>query len=166
MSGASKLLTGKNKDKAIRARRASWETFEGTAEFKLVDSVEGVLSLFDVDDAERVAGSTKYRAIILKAHGSVDVYNIRIYINEGEQATYELAVEELDSNGEFQEISNEDVAPAGLSWVAAVNLPSALHIVSLDAGESVALWIKRTFPPAGVVSAEENVEMVLDFEGI
>jgi len=164
-AGERKVLTGNDDTKAVRIYREAGKTFLGTATFELKDAVNGVFAMANVPNADRVAGSTVYRAIFVKALKDVDA--ILCWITTDGQSTYQLATEEPDSNGDIQTISDETVEPAGLAWETAdaesTGIPVGDSYGNMLEDETYGLWLKRTFPPAGTVAPLEAVEFHLQF---
>lgn len=165
-AGETKLLTGSNPAKAVRVRRVAGDIFEGLAEFKLIDAVQGVLSMGNVTDAQRQAGGTFYRAVFLHAWDYLS--DIKAWVTTDGQSSWALALEEPDSLFEIQEIADETTAPTGLSWVNAVSLATALDVGILgqmSEDDYMGLWIRRTFPAVGTVAVSEQVNFHLQWDG-
>ncbi len=163
-AGDRKILTGGNANYAVRVFRALTGTFSGTATFTLVDAMTGVLSMADIDDADRQAGETHYRGVILWAHGGYDVKDIKIWIPESGQASYELGTEAVAS-GTIQAIADDKTAPAAVSFSAAITEGTAITPSDITAGNGIGLWIKRIFPAAGTESAKNNIEFRMKYKG-
>ena len=165
LEGERVVLLGSDTDKSIRVRRIADQTFAGVATFLLRDVLNGVFSMGNVDDDDRQAGSVVYRAVFLKAFQDVEA--LSCWITTDGQSTFELAVEDPDSNDALQSISSEEVAPSGLAWEAAMDESAAIIVGDSDGtlleDDIMGLWIKRTFPAAGVVSAKETVRFHLQF---
>ena len=162
--GERKVLTGDDTDKAIRIYRESDKDFFGQADFKLVNRLNGVISMSTITNAQRVSGVTTYRAIFVKAY--TDIADILAWIETDGQATYSLAEETPDSNGDIQTISDEFTAPVGLAWVSAIADSSAIDLCDspgISADETVGLWIRKVFPVAGVVDIKEQVNFFIQF---
>jgi len=164
-AGERAVLTGADTTKAVRVYRETGKTFLGTATFALKDAMNGVFAMSNVPDADRVAGSTVYRAIFLQAFQDVEA--ILCWITTSGQSSFQLATEEPDSGGDIQTISDEETAPGGLSWEDATAESTGILVGDsngdLLTDETYGLWIKRTFPPAGVVAAKEQVNFHLQF---
>lgn len=159
---AREYLAGLDGTKGVWVYRVAGMTFSGTASFRLVDQMNGVLSMSDVQDAARVAGQVCYRAIFLKRMGQAG--KTWLWVTTNGQSTFALAKEEPESDGSIQTISDEETPPDGLSWVDAVSEATALEIPTLDEDGSIGIWIRRTFPAAGVVAADEQVDFHLKVE--
>jgi len=161
-AGSRKVLHGADANRALRVYRPSGLAFEGLAEFRLVDMLQGAFSLANVSDAERQAGSVRYRALFLEA--MTDVTDVALWMTTDGQAAFALADEELDSLGTIQTIPNEWTAPTGLDWVEAISGHNALVLGAMSEGEVIGIWVRRTFPPAGVVAARELVNLHMSFQ--
>lgn len=161
--GERKVLFGADATKAIRLYRPVGATFTGTAGFRLVDAMNGVLSMGNVADGTRDAGGTHYRAFFVKA--LADVVNAKLWLTTDGQATYHLAAEAAVADT-IQTISDEETSPVGVSWEAAVSVGTALSLGSLSAGDVYGVWIRRTFPAAGNVATRENVNLHLQHSGV
>lgn len=160
--GETKVVGGQDSTKAIVVKRFTRTlAFAGLCTLTLTRKVNGVLSMENLTDAERTAGRTTYRCIILSNLGDTDDLNdLSLWVeNDGVQATYSLGVEELDSNGEVQSIVDETTAPSGVVFQNVMGVLNALDISVIEAGESIALWIKKEFPASGTVASRELVEL-------
>ncbi len=165
-SGGRVLLTGADQTKAIRVYRVAGAKFEGTTSFDIVGNMNGVFAMKNVTDAQRQAGVTTYRAIILSAHGGFELTDLLIWAESesGAQASFELGTE-ATVGGEIQTIANETTAPSGVSFSAAVDEGSAISIASLSPSAGVGLWIKRILPASGVADIREDVTLNFFFKG-
>lgn len=162
-AGERKVLTGANTTKAIRLYRPIGAVFSGVAAFKLIDAMNGALSMGNVGDAIRVAGGTHYRAFFIKALANANL--IKLWVETDGQSTYSLAVE-VPSGDAVQTIATATTAPTGLTWEAAVSSGTALAIGTLLAGQSRGIWIRRVFPAAGTMAIKETVDLSLQHQGV
>ena len=162
--GETRLIEGADPDKAIRIYRTANVSFSGDMAISLADALEKLLSMKNVDDAERQAGSTKYRAVMLVNHGSYGVYDFKAWMPETGQCTYQIA-HETASAGSIQTVANETTAPTGVSFVTATGAGSALDLPDLEPGEMTGLWVKRVFPSAGTVDAKHDISLTLNYKG-
>jgi len=160
-AGERKVLLGADPEKAVRIRRVSGQTFAGIATFQLVDALNGVFSMDNVPDADRQAGSVLYRGLFVKALQDAD--DVICWITTDGQSSYALASEVSESDDSIQTISDESTAPGGLAWEDAVSEGTALDLGNLLEDETIGLWVRRTFPASGVVSAKETVNFHLQF---
>ncbi len=162
-AGERKILTGADPDKYVRVFRESGKVWSGTAKFRLADMLNGVISMSDVDDADRQAGEVHYRGIFLKALENVQ--DINVWITTTGQAAYALA-SETPGGGAIQTIADEETAPAAVSWVSAVTRNTAISLGHLLITETMGLWVRRTFPAAGNAAPKEQVIFNLEFKGV
>lgn len=160
--GERKFLTGSDATKGVWIYRVAGLKFSGTCSFRLVDQMNGVLSMFDVPDADRQAGIVCYRAVFLRRLGLAG--KSWMWVTTDGQSSFALAIEDPESDGSIQTISDEQTPPAGLSWVSAVSEGSAIEIPAMSEDGTMGIWIRRTFPAAGVVSADEQVNFHLKVE--
>jgi hypothetical protein len=114
--------------------------------------MNGVVSMEDVADAERQAGSSKYRCVILYAES--DVYDIVVTDESEDQASYEFGTEDV-----AQEIANESTAPSGVVF------SSSSSIAYILATGSKTLWIKRIFPSSGTANSREEAQIKITHKG-
>ena len=157
--GERKIVQGSDSNKALRIYRESGKAFDnGVATFKLVNVLNGVISMSNVEDDVRQSGGIHYRALFLKAFA--DVADVQFRISTTGQSTFAWAQEEPESDGTIQTISSDVVAPTGLSWTT-----SLLNVGVLLEGVTIGIWIRRTFPVSGVMAVEEEVSVHLDFKG-
>ena len=163
LGGERKILSGADETKAIRLYRVSGESFSGVLSFTLIDVMNGVVSMGNVSDADRVSGNTWYRAFFVKAHDTAA--QIKLWVTTTGQSTYALAAEAPVSDS-IQTIADELTAPIGVSWVNAVSEGTALNIGSLSAGQTYGVWIRKIFPAAGTIAAEETVNLHQSHQGI
>lgn len=161
--GERKILYGADPTKAIRLYRPAGYLFSGVAEFKLVDALNGVLGMGNVPHADRIAGATYYRAFFVKALG--DANSVKLWVTTTGQSAYALAYESPVS-GAIQTIANEKTSPTGRTWVNAVSEGTALALGSLTEGQTVGVWIRRTFPAAGVAASKETMNLYLQHLGV
>lgn len=161
-AGETKFVTGQDSSKGVWVSRVAGLDFSGTCTFRLVDQMNGVLSMSDVPDADRQAGSVCYRAVFLRRLGQAG--KTWLWVTTDGQSSWALAQEDPESDGSIQTISDEETPPAGLSWESAVDEATALLVSTLPVDGTMGIWIRRTFPAAGTVSADEQVNFHLKVE--
>lgn len=160
--GERKVLTGgTDAAKAVRIYRVAGQAFAGLAKFRLVDTMNGVLGMEDVPNADRVAGSVCYRAMFLKVLGVV-ADELKLWVTTTGQAAYALATE-TPSGGAIQTIADENTAPTSVTWVDAVDEASAVSLGDVVQDTTVGIWIRRTFPAAGTVAPKETINLHLKY---
>lgn len=163
LAGERKIVYGADPTKAIRLYRPTGYTFEGTAEFHLVDTMNGVLGMSDVEHAERVAGAIHYRAFFVKALADAGV--VKLWVDTDGQATYSVALE-VPTADTIQTIADQETAPAGVSWEDAASEGTALVLGTMTEGQTYGVWLRRTFPAAGTVASKESVNLHLQHQGV
>lgn len=169
VEGASGVLEGSSRDKAVLVTRlADWSYPLGkNMPMTLVHAMNGVLAQGNLTSAQRAAGRTTYRAIVLSGARPAGVGNIKLWMPPvgGAQATFSLAVE-IPSGGALQTIANETTAPTGVSWVTPTTEAGALLIPWISYGHYMGLWIRRVFPPAGTVTPREAFQLSMTYRGV
>jgi len=162
--GETKIIPGADTNKALIVKRyASDLDFMGKMTLTLVECLNGLVSMGNVADADRQSGKTYYRGFVLKNQGAMDIYDLQIWVelNAGLQSTYSFAKEDVGSDGTIQTIANENTAPTGMVFQEAMGWQNSFIVTeSADlflAGDEIGIWIKKVFPVAGVVRAQEEV---------
>lgn len=166
-AGETKVLAGAGDgNKAVRVTREAGLRWSGSDAPTLVWPLNGWLGHGNVSSAERVAGKTTYRAVILKAVGPFSVLAPSAWFPSvsGAQATYSVAFEAAPG-GVIQTIADEETAPTGLSWSSPTTEGGAAVGSTIAAGTYLGMWIRRVFPSAGAVSAREAAQLALKFKG-
>lgn len=105
----------------------------------------------DVTKAESLAGSVKYRGIFIQNdHASESMVNGKLYIAENTpgQDTIQIAMAAEAKNLAMATIADEDTAPSAIDFDAVnpINAASGLVIPTLDFGDYIGFWLKRTVP--------------------
>jgi len=154
--GERKVLQGADSAKYVRVYREPGQRFSGPARFRLENSTNGVFSMDNVPDAERVSGSVVYRAVFLK--GLEAVTDIEVWITSSFGfVPYALGTEVPASDGTIQTISDEYTLPAGVTFQIVTTEAAALDVGDLDADETIGLWVRRIILPS--FDAEPNVDV-------
>ena len=137
-----------------------------TMTLTLVWPVNNVLGMGNVANADRVAGLTTYRALMLYVHSASGVLHPRVWLDDsGCQSTYSIALEAPAADHSIQTIADESTDPIGLSWSEPTTKETGLHLATLGAAKNYGLWIRRVFPPAGTVASYESFTLSLSFYG-
>lgn len=100
----------------------------------------------NITKAENFAGTTDYRCVYIKNASATpgDLFaNGVIYISGTSQAVFQIGLDPAGVNATATTIANETTAPTGISFG---NHPqgSPLTIPTLNEGDYIGLWIKRT----------------------
>lgn len=126
----------------------------------------------NVDGAESAAGSTKYRCVYFhNANGSLTLSNPKVWIQTETPSPDTVIDIGLDpagvgngsTTGVATTVGDEDTAPAGVTFSHPTTEGTALTIADLIAGNSAAIWVRRTVSPGAAAAASDNV--VLRFLG-
>lgn len=147
--GETKLVEGNDADKAILIARDGATGLAGSMSLSLAGQYNNVIGLGNAANADRVAGITTYRAMMLRADG-LDLSDIYIWIDSAPGVSLAL---EAPSSGDIQTIADEETAPSGLSWNSGTTYGTGLNLASLTAGNVYGLWIRRTIAPGASVAA-------------
>tara|TARA_R110000744_G_scaffold87543_3_gene170932 strand:- start:7027 stop:7509 length:483 start_codon:yes stop_codon:yes gene_type:complete len=111
--------------------------------------VDGVLhNLFDkVTSDESAAGDTEYRcAYVQNTHGTITLEEAISYIAANTASTttaIRIAVGTSAVGGIEQAIVDESTAPAGVTFVTAVDIANAIALGDIPAGSHRAIWFER-----------------------
>lgn len=164
--GETYVVSGVDKDKAVLVTRESGLSYFGVDSPKMLFPMNGVLSHGNVSDAQRIAGVTTYRAIMFHCQGLFGVLNLRLWLPPvaASQAVYSIATE-VPVAGAIQTVVDEETAPTAVVFVTPITEGSALTITLLSPGERLGLWIRRVFPPAGLVDPQEDFQLAMKYKG-
>jgi hypothetical protein len=141
------LFDGANRAKWIEVTRTSAAALAGVATVELVRQFNNLLGMANLTDAQREAGRTRYRAVIVLNDLEYDVTPIVT-------GTGISVAAETPAAGAIQTIADEVTAPSGLSWTAS---GSPLSLGLLTPGQSVGLWIKHVVAAAAAASARSEL---------
>ncbi len=119
----------------------------------------------DISKTESYAGDTEYRCFYLyNAHSTDPFVGAKIYISTQTTGADDIAigkdpagVGDGSTSGVATTIANEGTAPTGVTFSAPANIGSAISIGQLNAGQSAAVWEKRTVPAATVTSTSNDL---------
>lgn len=114
-------------------------------------------NLFDtVSSAEAAAGDIEYRCeYVHNAHATLTLEAAKIWIQANTpSADTDLAIGIGTSavNATEQTVADESTAPSGVTFVAAANEAGAVSLGNIPAGQSRAVWIRRTVNAAAAAS--------------
>lgn len=169
-AGETKVLAGAgdgDANEAIRVTREAGLSWAGVDAPTLHWPMNGWLGQGNLTSAERAAGKTTYRAVILKAEsGTYDVLAPTVWFPAvaGAQAVYSVAFEAVVA-GEIQAIADEETAPTGLTWTSPTTAGGATVGSTITAGGYLGMWIRRVFPSSGTVAAREAAQLAIRFKG-
>jgi hypothetical protein len=117
-------------------------------------------SIFDdVSSSEAVAGDTEYRCIYVhNAHGSLPLIGATLWIptnTPSTTTTVDVGVGTSVVNGTEQVVADENTAPSGVTFVAAASQGAGVALGDIPAGQSRAVWLRRTVQ-AGTGAASDS----------
>ncbi len=99
-----------------------------------------------VSPEEAQAGSTKYRAVMLKNDSAYTMYGINVWISQNTpfpDDAVKIAIEAPDANGEIQLLASETSAPSGVTFYGAADEANGLAIGDMASGKNYGVWIER-----------------------
>ncbi len=167
ISGGSVIVTGANGLKHVRVyQEAGLPFYPGTTFLTLIDILNGVLGQRNVTNAQRLAGVTTYRALMLSAPGPTALQQVSLWTPPvlGGQASYQLALE-TPVAGAIQTIANETTAPTAVSFGTYTSPTAPLVVYVMASGSLMGLWIKRVFP-IGVMNPLEKNQLGTTWIGV
>ena len=104
--------------------------------------------LDSVSSAEALAGDVEYRCYYVhNAHATLTLENAVAWIQANTPSadtTLDIGVGTSAVNGTEQTVANENTAPAGITFVAAINEAGAVALGNIPPGQHRAVWIRRT----------------------
>lgn len=122
-------------------------------------TVAGASIFDDVSSAEAVAGDTEYRCVYVhNAHGSLTLTGAVLWIpanTPSPTTTIDVGVGTSPVNGTEQTVADENTAPSGVTFVAAGTLGAGVSLGDIPAGQSRAVWFRRTVQ-AGTAAASDS----------
>jgi len=165
-AGASAIVSGQDRNKAVRVFRDSGFVLGGGDEPQLRFPMNGVLAHKDATNLQRQAGLTTYRAIGLTALAVFGVVEIRLWLPpvNGSQILYSIAAEDAIA-GSIQSIASEQTAPTGLTFVSPVKEADALTIPVMEPGDQKGIWLRRNIPASSLVQARQDVNLAIKYKG-
>lgn len=167
LEGDSKVVEGSSPSKALRVYREPGMIFPAGRRMDILlrYPINGGLGQANLTSAQRAAGRTTYRGLILYAHGNLQDLKLWMPAVGGAQATFSLALENT-LTGTIQTIANETTAPTGVTFSTPTTEATALMVGAMSAGTYYGLWVRRVFPPAGIVAVRENVQLATKFRSV
>lgn len=122
-------------------------------------SVDASATIFDnVSGDESTAGDVEYRCVYVhNAHATLSMDAAILWIQANTPSTFTTIDVSLGTsaiNAVEQTVANENTAPAGMTWTAAANSGAAISLGSIPAGQSKAVWVRRTVTAAAPAFAD------------
>lgn len=128
-----------------------------------------VNELFDqVMGDQHTAGETNYRAIYFKNTSAQTAYNVKLFINSNSTGVDSAITigKEASSGSPIQTIGNEATAPAGISFVTAVDKANALSLGDMEANAVYGIWIKRVITAGSTPQANDTAQLKVDVDSL
>jgi len=118
-------------------------------------------SLFDtVGSSEASAGDTEYRCVYLhNANASSTMLSAVVWVSANTPSsgtTLDIGVGTSAVNGTEQTVANENTAPSGVSFSAPSSQGAGLSLGDIPAGQSKAIWLRRTVNASTSASASDT----------
>lgn len=150
-NGETKVLVdGTDADAFVIVTRISAAALGGTETVQLRYTFNNAITCSEFTDAERQAGTGKYRALDFVNEGAAAITDLRVWYTVHESITHRLAAETpvagalTDKTG-----AGETSKPDGLSWSTPATEVGALVLGNFAAGEMIGLWGEHI--PVGAV---------------
>lgn len=109
-------------------------------------------ALFDrVEAAEATAGDVEYRCIYPHNAGTAGYTGVKLWVlsdTAEASTTIEVGIGTSALNGVEQTVASESIAPVGVTFSAAATKAAGVDLGALAAGDSRAVWIRRTVAAA------------------
>lgn len=116
-------------------------------------------NLFDsVGSGEAQAGTTEYRALIVKNDSAFTMYGMIIWLAQNTpfpSDEVQIGLETPVANA-IQTVVGETAAPTGITWSLAASEAAALSAGNLAAGATMGIWIRRVVSPTTARYAANN----------
>jgi hypothetical protein len=102
----------------------------------------------DVAASESFAGDVEYRCVYVhNAHATLSLDNAVLWLPANTPSTSTVVEAGLGTsalNGTEQTVADENTAPSGVTYVAAATKAAGVSLGSIPAGQSRAVWLRRT----------------------
>lgn len=128
-------------------------------------SAEAASNLLDpVSSAEALAGDVEYRCFYVhNAHATLTLENAVAWIEANTPSadtTLDIGLGTSAVNATEQTIADENTAPTGITFVAAVNEAGAVALGNIPAGQHRAVWVRRTVN-AGAAASNDTATLTV-----
>lgn len=128
-------------------------------------STEAGSNLLDaVSSAEALAGDVEYRCFYVhNAHATLTLENAVAWIEANTPSadtTLDIGLGTSAVNATEQTIADENTAPTGITFVAAVNEAGAVALGNIPAGQHRAVWVRRTVN-AGAAASNDTATLTV-----
>jgi len=122
-------------------------------------SVAADASIFDdVSSAEAAAGDVEYRCVYVhNSHASLPLVGAVLWIpsnTPSTSTTVDVGLGTSAVNGTEQSVANEGAAPSGVTFSAAATQAAGIALGDIPAGQSRAVWLRRTVSAGAAAIAD------------
>ena len=122
-------------------------------------SVDMAATIFDgVASEDAAAGDIEYRCVYIhNAHATLAMLAPKIWIEANTPSastTVAIGLGTSAVNATEQTVANENAAPSGVSFSEPTNFAGGVPLIDIPAGQSRAVWIKRTVTAGATVAAD------------
>lgn len=111
----------------------------------------------NLSTAELAAGKIEYRCFYIhNAHATLDLSSAVAWINSNTPSNltdYAIGLGTSALNGTEQAVANSATAPAGVTFVAGADKAGGIALGTIPAGQSRAVWLRRTTSAGSVNTA-------------
>lgn len=164
-NGETKIIEdGTTPSKYIRVTRTSAAAMNGVCVVRLKRVYNNALGFADITDAQRTAGATHYRALAFKNTSASAITNLQVWRDAAADHIM-LASERIGGDGHFWDGTGagEEIEPPVLYWSAGESAATGLQVGTVDAGETVMIWIARTIAADADATALETNQIHWSF---
>lgn len=115
-----------------------------------------------VSSAEAASGDVEYRCeYVHNAHATLTLEAAKVWVQANTPSadtTIDIGLGTSAVNATEQTVVDEQTAPSGVTFSAAANEAGAVSLGNIPAGQSRAIWIRRTIT-AGAVAANDTATL-------
>lgn len=132
-------------------------------------SIAAPANLFDnVDSAESTTGSVNLRCVYVhNSHATLEMTNAVLWLSANTPSTSTDIAAGLGSsamNGTEQTVANETTAPTSVTFSVAANKAGGIALGSIPAGQSRAVWLRRTVSAGAAALASDGFTIRVECE--
>lgn len=122
-------------------------------------SVDATGVIFDdVSSAEATAGDVEYRCVYVhNTHASLTLIGAVLWMlanTPSTSTTIDVGVGTSAVNGTEQTVADEGTAPTGVTFAAAASQAAGIALGDIPAGQSRAVWLRRTVTAGAAAVAD------------
>lgn len=116
----------------------------------------------DVSSAEAATGDAEFRCIYVRnGHASLTLVGAVLFIlanTPSTSTTVDVGVGTSAVNGTEQSVADESTAPSSVTFSAAANQAAGIALGDIPAGQSRAVWVRRTIN-AGTAAVNDTFSL-------